>query len=55
MMKLDGKNKNKSKLHDLYNRTGSALFGGVGRGGGGWWGLIRRNEVFVTYEQVIRS
>ena len=30
------------------NRTGSALFGGVG-------GIIRKNEVFVAYEQVTRS
>ena len=30
-MKLDGKNRNLSKLRDCYNRTGSALFGGIGR------------------------
>ena len=32
-MKLDGKNKNLSKIRDWHNRTGSALFGGVGGGG----------------------
>ena len=31
-MKLGGKNKHKSKIDDLHNRTGSALFGGVGGG-----------------------
>ena len=36
-MKLDGKNKNLSKIHDWHNRTGSALFGGVG--GVGWGNL----------------
>ena len=49
-MKLEGKNKNKSKIRDWHNRTGSALFGGVGGGE-----VIRKNEVFVTYERVIRS
>ena len=33
-MKLGGKNKHKSKISDQHNRTGSALFGGVGQGGG---------------------
>ena len=32
-MKLGGKNKHKSKIGDWNNRTGSALFGGVGGGG----------------------
>ena len=33
-MELDGKNKNKSKILELRNRTRSALFGGAGRGEG---------------------
>ena len=37
-MKLGGKNKYKSKICDGNNRTGSALFGGVGGGG-----VIRKN------------
>ena len=41
-MKLDGKNKNLSKTCDCHNRTGSALFGGVGGG------VILKIEVFVT-------
>ena len=45
-MKLDGKNKNLSKIRDWHNRTRSALFGGVGGGGG----VILKIEVFVTYE-----
>ena len=32
-MKLDGKNKNLSKIRGCHNRTGSALFGGVLGGG----------------------
>ena len=48
-MKLDGKNKNLSKIRDRHNRTGSALFRGVGGG------VIWKNEVFVTYERVTRS
>ena len=39
-MKLGGKNKNKSKIRNLNNRTGPALFGGVGGGGEG---IIRKN------------
>ena len=31
-MKLGGKNKHKSKISDWHNRTGSALFSGVGGG-----------------------
>ena len=31
-MELGGKNKHKSKIGDYHNRTGSALFGGVGGG-----------------------
>ena len=31
-MKLDGKNKNKTKIRDWQNRTGTDLFGGVGGG-----------------------
>ena len=40
-MKLDGKNKNLSMIRDWHNRTGSALFGGVGGGGGNFenWGI----------------
>ena len=34
-MKLDGKNKHKSQIHDWYNRNGFDLFGVVGGGGGG--------------------
>ena len=49
-MKLDGKNKNLSKIRDWHNRTGSALFGEVGGGG-----VILKIEVFVTYERVTRS
>ena len=33
-MKLDGKNKNLSKIRDRHNWTGFVLFGGVGGGGG---------------------
>ena len=50
-MKLGGKNKHKSKIGDLHNRTGSALFGGVGGGGSN----SEKNEVFVTYKWVIIS
>ena len=32
-MKLDGKNKKKSKIRDWHNRTGFALFVRVGGGG----------------------
>ena len=46
-MKLGGKNKNMSKVRDSHNRTGSALFGGIG---GGW--VILKIVVFVTYEMV---
>ena len=42
-MKLDGKNRNLSKICDWHNRTGSALFGGIGGGG-----VILKIEVFVT-------
>ena len=38
-MKLDGKDKNKSKIRDCLNRTGSTLFGGVG--GEGYFGKMR--------------
>ena len=31
-MKFGGKNKHKSKIGDWHNRTGPALFGGVGGG-----------------------
>ena len=51
-MKLGGKNKNLSEIVDWHNRTGSALFGGVGGGGGG---VILKMEVFVTYERVNRT
>ena len=44
-MKLDGKNKNLFKILYRHNRTGSALFGGVGGG------VIWKNETFVTYEE----
>ena len=39
-MKLDGKNRNLSKIFDWHNWTGSALFGGIG-GGGNFenWGI----------------
>ena len=32
-MKLDGKNRNLSKVRDCHNWTGSAFFGGIGGGG----------------------
>ena len=55
-MKLGWKNKKKSKIHDWHNRTGSALFGGIGGGGGGDNSEKKlKNEVFVTYKWVIRS
>ena len=52
-MILGAKNKHKSKKRDGNNRTRSDLFGGVG--GGGVIRENRKNEVCVTYEQVIRS
>ena len=40
-MQLDGKNKNLFKIRDWHYRTGSALFGAVGGGGGNFenWGI----------------
>ena len=48
-MKLNGKNKNLSKIRDSHNQTGYALFGGVGGG------VILIIEVFVIYERVTIS
>ena len=45
-MKLGGKNKHKSKIHDWHNQTGSALFGGGGGLRGGQYRKIITNEVF---------
>ena len=49
-MKLGGKNKHKSKIGP--DITGHNQFSLVELGGGG---VIRKNDVFVTYERVIRS
>ena len=46
-MKLGGKNKHKSKIHDWHKQTRSALFGGVG--GGSNFEKLEKNGVFVTY------
>ena len=51
-MKFDRKNKHKSNIGDWYNRTESVLFGRVGESNSE---KLEKNEVFVTYERVIRS
>ena len=54
-MKLDGKNKNLSKIRDWHNRTGSALFSGVGGGGGNLekWSICnlrKRDQILMKFD-----
>ena len=53
-MKLEGENKNLSKIRDWHNRTGSALFGGVG-GGGHFenWGICnlrKGDQILIKFD-----
>ena len=53
-MKPDGKNKNLSKIRDWHNRTGSALFGGVGGGdnfeNGGICYLRKGEQILMEFD-----